>query len=132
MIALGACGAQEIRETQRPFRGFLPSETTLRGLYQATVFANRFSASAAIGQLGYLNGTWRRMTSGFAQILNARKALRNVKQKLYLPEGNVQTRSTPAGAVNLLISSLEARHGRARALLSRTRAGDIKSDSDEA
>jgi hypothetical protein len=99
MIALAGCSAQEIR---RPFRGFLPSKTTPRGLYQATVFANRFSASAAIGQLGYLNGTWRRMTSGFAQILNARKALRNVKQKLYLPEGNVQARSTQRGPLTFL------------------------------
>jgi hypothetical protein len=30
---------QEIRESERPFRGFLPRKTTPRDLYQATVIA---------------------------------------------------------------------------------------------
>jgi hypothetical protein len=39
MIALGECRAQEIRESQEPFRGFLPRKTTPRDFYQANVIA---------------------------------------------------------------------------------------------
>jgi hypothetical protein len=54
------------------------------------------SAGPAIGQLGYLKETSRRTTSGFAPILNAKKALPNVKQKLYLAE-EIFERDAPSG-----------------------------------
>jgi hypothetical protein len=37
---LHATFREEVRESDRPFRGFLPRKTTPRDLYQATAIAN--------------------------------------------------------------------------------------------
>jgi hypothetical protein len=39
MIALGECRAQEIRESEKAFRGFLSRKTTPRELFGTTVIA---------------------------------------------------------------------------------------------